>query len=194
MLFLASKSEARRQLLLAAGVPFETLSVPFDEDAAKAQLHGLSAKDLAQTLAVAKLQSAVAPKAHDLILSADQTLALDGEILHKAANIEEARQTLKRLRAKNHALYSAIAIKKDDEVIFKHVATARLQVRAFSEHYLEDYLAKAGSALTDAVGCYHYEGLGLQLFNHVKGDHSTVLGLPLLPLLAFLRQIGHLKT
>jgi septum formation protein len=194
MLFLASKSAARQHLLKSAGVPFEILSISFDEHAAKQQLLGLSAKALAQALAVAKLQSARSPSRDDLILSADQTLELDGEILHKAVNVDEARQKLKMLRAKNHKLYAAIAIKQNDAVIFQHVATARLQVRAFSDDYLEQYLATAGSALTDSVGCYHYEGSGLQLFNHVKGDHSTILGLPLMPLLAFLRDIGHLKT
>jgi septum formation protein len=124
------------------------------------------------------------------VLGADQTLALGPVAFHKAPDLEAARLQLSRLAGRTHALHSAIALVKDEEVVFETVETALLTMRPLSDEAIGDYLDAAGPAILSSVGCYQLEGLGVHLFETIEGDHFTILGLPLLPLLAFLRSEG----
>ncbi len=127
-----------------------------------------------------------------LVLGADQTLALGVRRFSKAANRAGVREQLAALRGKVHTLHSAVAVIQNGAVVFEHVDAARLTMRAFSDDFLDGYLDAVGDKATASVGGYQLEGVGIQLFERVEGDHSTVLGLPLLPLLGWLRRAGHL--
>lgn len=189
-LVLASRSKARQMLLAAAGIPFEARPADIDERdleaAAPSPAPGAVAAFLARQkgLAVAQLCPG------RLVLGADQTLALSAERFAKPADLEAARAQLRALRGRTHALHSAIAFVKDGSVLFEHVGIARLTMRVFSDHFLELYLAAAGGAATASVGAYQLEGLGAQLFERIDGDYFTVLGLPLMQALEFLRREG----
>lgn len=190
-LVLASGSSARRRMLEAAGLTF-TVELPrVDEEAAKASLRadGLKPRDQADALAELKALS-VSRKHSGLVVGADQMLAVEGETLDKPKDVAEARQHLLRLRGRTHELLTAVVIARDGAVIWRHIDTPRLKMRAFSDAFLEDYIARAGEATLTSVGAYQLEGLGAQLFERVEGDYFSVLGLPLLPLLAFLREHG----
>jgi septum formation protein len=187
-LILASASPIRQTLLRAAGVPFEVQPATIDERQLQDQLRTAQPKDLALELARAKALFVSASRPSQLILGADQVLERDGTVFHKARSLNEARDTLLALRAQTHRLHSAIACAADGTIVFEHISTAHLTMRDFSEDFLAQYLEAAGKTVLGSVGCYHYEGLGLQLFEKIEGDYHTILGLPLLPLLAFLRQ------
>jgi septum formation protein len=128
-----------------------------------------------------------------MVLGADQTLALGQRRFSKPADRAAAREQLKILRGQVHALHSAVAIARDGRVIFEHCAVAWLAMRAFSDQFLESYLDAAGGAVTASVGAYQVEGVGVQLFERIEGDHSTILGLPLVPVLDVLRREGALS-
>jgi septum formation protein len=127
-------------------------------------------------------------------LGADQTLALDARRFSKPADVEAARVQLKALKGQTHELHSAIALARDGAIVFEHVEVARLTMRAFSDRFLDSYLAAAGRMVTASVGAYQVEKLGIQLFARIDGDHFTILGLPLLALLDRLRREGLLAT
>jgi septum formation protein len=127
-----------------------------------------------------------------LVLGADQTLALGVRRFSKPKDRASAAEQLRALRGETHALHSAIAVAHGGTIAFEHVAVARLTMRDFSDAFLERYLDAAGAAVTTSVGGYQLEGIGVQLFERVEGDHSTILGLPLLPLLSFLRNAKYL--
>jgi septum formation protein len=129
-----------------------------------------------------------------LVLGADQTLALGARRFSKPADRTAASEQFRVLRGQTHALHSAVALARDGKILFEHGETARLTMRAFSDTFLDDYLATVGSAVTASVGGYQLEGAGIQLFERIEGDYFTVLGLPLLPLLAVLRREGWLTA
>lgn len=188
-LVLASASASRRRMLEAAGLSFETQSPHADEEAAKASLRaaGLSPRDQADALAELKALS-VSRRRPGFVIGADQMLAIEGEVLDKPKDMAEARTHLLRMRGKTHELLSAAVVAREGVIIWRHIDTPRLKMRAFSDAFLDEYLAAVGPGALASVGAYQLEGLGAQLFERIEGDFFSVLGLPLLPLLAFLRE------
>lgn len=178
-------------MLEAAGLAFEVVLPRVDEEAAKASLRaeGLRPRDQADALAEVKALS-VSRARPDLVIGADQMLAVGDEVFDKPKDAAEARQHLLRLRGKSHELITAAVIAREGAVIWRHIDTPKLTMRAFSNVFLDDYLERAGDRVLRSVGAYQLEGLGAQLFDRIEGDYFSVLGLPLLPLLAFLRQHG----
>ncbi|MCJ2052642.1 Maf family protein [Methylobacterium sp. J-070] len=190
-LLLASTSPTRRLLLESAALPVETAVPDVDERALEAAGAGLSPRDLALRLARAKADSVAARFPGRLVVGADQVLDRDGTVFHKPADAAEARAQLARLAGRTHALHSAVVLAGAVEDAF--VATARLTLRALDARAIAAYVECAGEArVRSSVGGYQLEGPGIHLFESVAGDHSTVLGLPLLPLLARLRAAGYL--
>jgi len=181
---------ARRVVLEAAGVVFEVKPPAIDERAIEAQARGATADKIAGLLAREKARAGAAENPDRLVLGVDQTLALEEKIFSKASDRTEAREQLRNLRGKKHSLHSALAVMRNGEVLFEHTDTAYLTMRMFSDEFLEQYLDMVGVAALTSVGGYQLEGLGVQLFERVEGDHFTVLGMPLLPLLDWLRHAG----
>ncbi|MDO9412810.1 MAG: Maf family protein [Pseudolabrys sp.] len=186
-LVLASKSDIRGKILAAAGLRFGIRPAQIDERAVEAQAGVLDAIAAAALLARAKADAVAATQSGHMVLGADQTLALNNERFSKPANLEEAAKQLRALRGKTHSLHSALALVQDGKVLFELVDTAHLTMRDFSDRFLDDYLEMAGDAALSSVGGYQLEGIGIHLFERVEGDYFTILGLPLLPLLAYLR-------
>lgn len=194
MIVLASGSAARRHMLEAAGVTLAVDAAAVDEDAVKAAMWeetrnpGRAAEMLAELKAVRV--SARHPGA--IVVGADQMLDCDGRWFDKPHDLEQAREQLKTLRHRTHRLTSAAVAVRDGQVLWRHVDTARLTMRNFSDRFIDEYLEAVGAAALSSVGAYQLEGRGAQLFLMVEGDFFTVLGLPLLPLLDFLRENGEL--
>lgn len=188
-LILASGSAARREMLKSAGLDFEVDAPRVDEEAAKASLRagGMKPRDQADALAELKALS-VSQRRPGFVIGADQMLAVEGRVLDKPKDAAEAREHLLALRGRAHELLTAAVVARDGAVIWRHIETPRLRMRAFSNEFLEDYLSRAAENVLRSVGAYQLEGLGAQLFERVEGDYFSVLGLPLLPLLAFLRE------
>lgn len=190
-LLLASRSEARRRMLEAARVPFALAATPFDEDAAKASLGGVGARATAEALAEMKAASVVEPDA--LVIGADQTLELaDGAILGKPGSREELAAQLRAMRGATHRLHSAAVAMAAGAPVWRACESAAMTVRDFSEAFLADYLEAEYEAVRWNAGGYRIEGMGAQLFERIEGSHFAILGLPLLPLLDFLRARGML--
>jgi len=192
MIVLASGSATRRQLLERAGLDFIVDTAPVDEAAVKRAFTDpvLAAEALAELKAVR-----VSPRHPGaLVIGADQMLDCDGAWFDKPDDAAAARLQLATLRGHRHRLTSAVAVIQDGRCLWRHTEAADLTMRPFSDAFLESYLAAAGPAVLGAVGAYHLEGLGAQLFSAVIGDYFTILGLPLLPLLGFLRDHGELGT
>ena len=187
-LVLASKSFARRNMLSAAGIPVEIIPAQVDERAIERTI-GVDRHpdELAMLLSWEKASEVSHRAASRLVIGADQTLALGDQRFTKPANREEARAQLAELRGKTHSLHSAVTLVQDGSVLFKVVDTARLTMRPFSDTFLEFYLDAAGASVTESVGAYQLEKLGIHLFEKVDGDYFTILGMPLLPLLAHFR-------
>ncbi|WP_420430211.1 Maf family protein [Hyphobacterium sp.] len=192
-LVLASGSAIRRKILKNAGIPFAVQTSGVDEDALKQDWAGDDPSDLAVRLAEAKA-SAVQVPGDVVVLGADQVLSCEGELFDKAKSVDEARDRLLHLRGKTHTLHAGLAAVRGGEVIWRYRTESHLSVRPFSDVFLETYLDRAGEVLTQSVGAYAYEGLGAQLFHHVDGDYYAILGLPLVPLLDFLRQQNVIET
>lgn len=190
-LILASGSSSRKRMLEDVGLTFEVESPRVDEEAAKASLRadGLKPRDQADALAELKALS-VSRKREGFVIGADQMLAVEGDTLDKPKSVSEAREHLLRLRGRTHELLTAAVVAREGAIIWRHVDTPKLKMRAFSDAFLDDYIARAGDATLHSVGAYQLEGFGAQLFERVEGDYFSVLGLPLLPLLAFLREHG----
>jgi septum formation protein len=178
-------------MLEAAGLAFEVVIPRADEEAAQEKLRaqGIAPRDQANALSELKALS-VAAGAQDLVIGADQMLAVEGAVLDKPKDVNEARDHLLRLRGRTHELITAAVVARNGAVIWRHIDTPKLKMRAFSDAFLGDYLSRAGDDVLRSVGAYQLEGLGAQLFERVEGDYFSVLGLPLLPLLAFLRENG----
>ncbi|TXN02827.1 septum formation protein Maf [Methylobacterium sp. WL64] len=190
-LLLASTSPTRRLLLESAALPVETAAPDVDERAVEASSQDLSPPDLALRLARAKADAVAARHPGRVVLGADQVLELDGTVFHKPGDADEARAQLARLAGRTHALHSAVALAGALDDGF--VETARLTIRPLDARAIAAYVACAGEDRVRAsVGGYQLEGPGIHLFESVAGDHSTVLGLPLLPLLTRLRDAGYL--
>jgi nucleoside triphosphate pyrophosphatase len=191
-LVLASKSAPRRALLEAAGIPIEVRPADIDERAVECAAAANAAGDVAALLAREKARAISIVMPSRLVLGADQTLVLGERRFDKPADIAAARAQLRALAGKTHELHSAIAFVRDGEVLNETVQVARMTMRAFSDQFLDAYLDAAGPAVMASVGAYQLERFGVHLFERVEADHFTILGLPLLPALEFLRQEGSL--
>jgi septum formation protein len=186
-LILASQSRARQMLLAHAGIDFEAIPAEIDERAVQKASGLLAADGIAALLAREKAISVSANRPGRFVVGADQTLALGERLFSKPAGRAQAREQLRALAGHSHELHSAVAVAQDGKILFEDVAVARMAMRRLSENDIDTYLDAAGEAVTTSVGAYQLEGLGIHLFEHIDGDHFTILGLPLLPLLAFLR-------
>ena len=193
-LILASGSPHRRRLLEDAGIVFTVRPSTLDERDLEAPLAGSGATvaDIAEVLAEAKATDVSALEPGALVIGADQTLSLDGERLHKSADMEEARRTLLALSGRTHELNSAVCLAQDGEAVWRYSASARITFRALTPIEIGRYLARAGDIATTSVGAYAVEGRGLQLIERIEGDFFTIVGLPMLPLLHALRERGAL--
>jgi septum formation protein len=186
-LILASQSRARQALLANAGIDFEAIPADIDERAVQ-QESGLTAPGEIAALLARKKSLFVSAKLPDrFVVGADQTLALGSRLFSKPAGRAQAAEQLRALAGGTHELHSAVAVSRDGKILFADVSVARITMRKLSEDDIEAYLDEAGEAVTSSVGAYQLEGLGVHLFERIEGDHFTILGLPLLPLLAFLR-------
>jgi septum formation protein len=196
LLILASRSAARAELLRRAGVPHEVVPAAVDEAAVKAGMRAEAAspRDVADALAELKARRIAVRRPDGLVLGADQVLVCGKEILDKPSGVAEARAQLVMLRGQRHELLSAAVIYEDGQPVWRHVGRATLAMRDFSDAFLDNYLAVHGEAVTDSVGAYKLEDGGAQLFDRVEGDLFTVMGLPLLELLAYLRVRGVLEA
>jgi septum formation protein len=194
MIVLSSTSEVRRRLLREAGITFKTAKPPVDETTITAALRGsgASACQVAASLAESKAISVAAILPGAFVIGADQMLDCDGQWFDKPVDLAAARRQLLALRGKTHRLVCAAALVAEGKVQWQHAETAELTMRDFSEAWLDLYLTRVGEAILSSVGGYHLEGLGAQLFDKVQGDYFSILGLPLIPLLAALRQAGAL--
>lgn len=194
MIILASGSVTRQSMLKAAGVDFQVQVLPVDEagiKSAMAQETNNPAR-VAETLAEMKAQRVSLKNPGALVIGADQMLDCDGIWFDKPANRHQAAEQLRRLRGKTHRLTSSVVALRDGRLLWHHSETAQLTMRDFSDAFLDDYLVRAGDGVLSSVGAYQLEGRGAQLFMMVDGDHFTILGLPLLALLDFLRENGEL--
>jgi septum formation protein len=189
-LILASQSRARQMLLANAGIDCEIVAAEIDERAVQ-QASGLSAPgDIAALLAREKALWVSSRLSDQYVIGADQTLALGPRLFNKPAGRAQGAEQLRALAGHRHELHSAVAVAREGKILFEHVAVAGMTMRQLDETEIDDYLDTAGQAATSSVGAYQLEGLGVHLFERIEGDHFTILGLPLLPLLAFLRSKG----
>lgn len=189
-IILASESMVRRRLLDQAGITYTTQSSGVDETPIKksCQEQNLSASDTAERLAEAKAQSVSRLHPDALVIGADQMLDHEGRWFDKPTDIDNARRHLIALRGRTHHLVSATVVLAAGQCVWKHQETIDMKMRALSDTFIEDYLSQVGASAFISVGAYQLEGLGAQLFEDVDGDFFSILGLPLLPLLGFLRQ------
>ena len=189
-LLLASTSPVRRMLLESAGLPVETEAAGIDERAIEESLGTADSGALARVLAVEKALAVSRRRPGPIVVGADQILALDGELLHRPATVDDAKAQLARLAGRTHRLHSGMAVARDGEAVASLVEGAQLTMRPLTSRAIDAYAAIAGTErLTQSVGAYQLEGLGIHLFDGVEGDHATILGLPLLPLLRVLRDL-----
>ena len=190
-LILASGSATRRAMLASAGLMPDIVPAAIDERALEARL-GLNADSatIAAMLASAKAMAVGLDRPDRYVLGADQTLAVGSVQLHKAADREGAKASLVLLSGRSHSLHSGLALAHGGRIVWSHVETATLHVRVLTPAFIESYLDLMGDAALKSVGAYQYEGIGVHLFERISGDQSTILGLPLLPLLAELRRLG----
>jgi septum formation protein len=189
-LVLASKSDVRGKILAAAGLRFEIRPANIDERGVEREAGPPTPAAAAQLLARKKAEAVSANMIGRPVLGADQTLACGNERFTKPADRAGAASQLRKLRGRTHQLHSALALVRDGEVLFECVQTAQLTMRELSDGFIENYLDMIGDAALASVGAYQLEGVGVHLFERVEGDYFTILGLPLLPLLGFLRRGG----
>jgi septum formation protein len=186
-LVLASQSLTRQALLANAGIDFEALAADLDERAMQQASGLLAPGDIAALLAREKALSVSSRQPGKYVIGADQTLAQGERLFSKPAGRSQAAEQLRALAGRRHELHSAVAVARDGKILFETVAIAGMTMRRLGEAEIDAYLDQAGEAVTSSVGAYQLEGLGVHLFERIEGDHFTILGLPLLPLLAFLR-------
>lgn len=192
-LILASTSTARRMMLANAGVECDAMAPLVDEETIKQSLlnQGFGPRDLADALAEAKAVKLSSKNPQALVIGADQTLeCADGSMLDKAETPQEAIDQLRFLAGKTHKLYSAVVIAERGEPVWRFVATSRMIMRPLSDDFITLYVNGAWDQIRHCVGCYQVEGIGAQLFSQIQGGHFDIMGLPLLPLLSFLRERG----
>jgi septum formation protein len=192
-LILASTSAARREMLRRAGVECDAMAPMVDEDAVKQGLgaQGLGARDIADALAEAKAVKLSGKHSLALVIGADQMLELDdGTMLDKPQSPDDAAAHLTLMAGKTHKLLSAAVVAEAGQPVWRFVATSRLLMRPLSQGFIADYVDRHWDDIRHCVGCYQIEGAGAQLFSHIKGTHFDIMGLPLLPLLGFLRERG----
>ena len=189
-IILASRSPFRAALLKYAGIDFTTASADIDERAVEAPLYdsGATPEDVAQVLAEAKAIAVSEKNPGAVVIGCDQTLSLGAQIFHKAPDMEGARRQLLSLSGKTHQLNSAVVLVQDGKTLWRHVSVARMTMRDMDPGFIGRYLARIGDSALSSVGAYQVEGLGIQLFEKIEGDYFTIVGLPLLPLLAELRK------
>lgn len=195
-LILASTSSARRMMLANAGVECDAMAPMVDEDTIKQSLlnQSIGARDLADALAEAKAVKLSSKNPQALVIGADQTLeCADGDLLDKAESRENAIAQLSLLAGKTHKVYSAAVIAERGEPIWRFVATSRMIMRPVSQEFIAAYVDSEWDQIRHCVGCYQVEGLGVQLFSQIQGSHFDIMGLPMLPLLSFLRERGILS-
>jgi septum formation protein len=194
-LVLASQSASRRAMLSAAGVAFDATFAGVDEDAAKVALRHLAPRDLADALAELKAVKVSARMPGYLVLGSDSMVVLDdGTILDKPVDRADAAAHLRAMSGKRHDLWSAAVIAENAQPIWRHVDRAKMHVRPLSDAFIETYLDAEWPAIAGCVGCYRIEGPGAQLFTRIEGSQFTVLGMPLLNVLDFLRVRGELPA
>lgn len=191
-IILASGSTFRKALLVNAGVAVEAVPAEVDERALEAPLKdsGISPEDVALVLAEAKATEVSERKPGAVVLGCDQTLSLGDELFHKPADMEGARRHLLALSGKTHQLNSAVVLARDGAVLWRHVGIASLTMRKLDPAFIGRHLARVGAKALSSVGAYQIEGEGIQLFERIEGDYFTIVGLPLLPALAKLRDLG----
>ncbi|MCT7667245.1 Maf-like protein [Shinella kummerowiae] len=191
-LILASQSPFRRMLMENAGLTFQTQAATIDERAAEAALaaHNPTPQTIAEALAIEKARDVARRNPGSLVIGSDQTLSLEGLVFHKPADMAEAKAHLMAMSGKTHSLNCGIALVRDGQTLWSHVSVANLTMRPLSEAFVERHLDRVGSRVLASVGAYQLEGEGVQLFERIDGDYFTILGLPLLPLLAKLRDLG----
>ncbi|TJV23475.1 MAG: Maf-like protein [Mesorhizobium sp.] len=191
-LILASGSPFRKAMLVNAGVDVEAVPADVDERALEAPLQdsGVSPEDVALVLAEAKATEVSERRPGALVLGCDQTLSLGDEVFHKPADREGARRHLLALSGRTHQLNSAAVLVRDGKVLWRHVGIASMTMRKLDPAFIGRHLARVGAKALGSVGAYQIEGEGIQLFEKIEGDHFTIVGLPLLPLLAELRTLG----
>lgn len=188
---LASGSESRRSLLANAGVQAASIKPNVDEESAKAAFRAEGMRVSDQAMRLAELKAIKVSRNHEgLVIGGDQMLNLDGEAMDKPASMDEAASHLRRFSGKTHRLETAIVIAENGEPVWRHLSTPKLTVRQLDETFIGRYLEAAGPDILKTVGAYQLEGLGAQLFSRIEGDYFSILGLPLLPLLDYLRVRG----
>lgn len=187
-LILASQSSARKVLLANAGLEFETVTADIDERGIQAASKLSNPREIGLLLAREKAKAVSANRPGSHVIGADQTLALENRLFNKPFGRTQALAQLRDLAGHSHELNSAVAVAHDGKVVFEDVSVARMTMRQMTEAELSTYLDAAGDVVTASVGAYQLEGVGIHLFERIEGDHFTILGLPLLPLLAFLRR------
>ena len=194
MIILASKSASRRAMLDAAGVPYEAIPAELDERVLEAGLAGHGPDEIALALARAKAETLAGANPGQLILGSDSLVFAGGKRFDKPADRAAAAEHLRFFSGKIMQLHSAAAIVRDDQTLWQHAAIASLKVRDLSEEFIEAYLAAEWPAVSYCVGVFRIEAMGVQLFESIEGDQFTVLGMPLLPLLGALRELGELPS
>lgn len=187
-LILASQSSARKMLLANAGLEFKAVTADIDERGIQLASALSNPREIALLLAREKAKAISASYPGSYVIGADQTLALGNRLFNKPAGRPQALAQLRDLAGNGHELNSAVAVAHDGQIVFEDVSVARMTMREMTEEELSIYLDAAGDAVTTSVGAYQLESLGIHLFERIEGDHFTILGLPLLPLLAFLRR------
>jgi len=193
---LASASQSRATVLHNAGVRIEQIPADIDEESVKSamQRDGCSAADVAHRLAELKARAVSRRQPGRLVIGADQMLQCGGVWFDKPADRDHARAHLQALRGRDHELFAAVCVVRDDECLWRHLESARMTMRPFSDDFLRDYLDAVGDDVCRSVGAYQLEGLGAQLFARIEGDFFTILGLPLLAVLGFLSHQGVVKA
>ncbi len=197
-LVLASQSSGRAALLRGAGLVFTTRPADIDERAVEQTFRQgrehVDPADIAELLAIAKADHVSTQNPGAYVIGADQVLALGDEIFEKPRSMEIARQNLLRFRGRTHQLHAALCVVQNGQILWRHVSRADLKMRDFTPEFLGRYLAEAGEDVLSSVGAYRLEAAGIHLFERIDGDYFTILGLPLLPLLAYLRDAGIVQT
>ena len=193
-LILASQSRARQALLANAGIALEAIPAGIDEREIQRDSGLVAPGEIALHLARQKALWVSSRQPDRIVVGADQTLALGKQLFSKPSGRAQAADQLRTLAGNSHELHSAVAVACDDKILFETVSVARMTMRQLNEARINAYLDEAGAAVTTSVGAYQLEGLGIHLFERIEGDHFTILGLPLLPLLAFLRGEGLLAV